>query len=46
MDQLPQIFLPDPNVLALAAQQARIADLEARLQEIAAADGLPEVDSP
>ena len=23
MDQLPQIFLPDPNVLALAAQQAR-----------------------
>ena len=32
MDQLPQIFLPDPNVVALAAQQARIAELEARLQ--------------
>jgi hypothetical protein len=33
MDQLPQIFLPDPNVVALAAQQARIAELEARLRE-------------
>jgi acetone carboxylase alpha subunit len=33
MDQLPPILLPDPNVLALAAQQARIAELEARLQE-------------
>jgi hypothetical protein len=33
MDQLPQIFLPDPNVVALAAQQARIAQLEAQLQE-------------
>jgi acetone carboxylase, alpha subunit len=32
MDQLPQIFLPDPNVLALAAQQARIAQLEAQLE--------------
>ena len=31
MDQLPQIFLPDPNILALAAQQARIAELEAQL---------------
>jgi hypothetical protein len=31
IDQLPQIFLPDPNVLALAAQQARIAQLEAQL---------------
>src|SRR6202044_3426884 len=30
--QLPQIFLPDPNVIALAMQQARIAELEARLQ--------------
>jgi acetone carboxylase alpha subunit len=29
---LPQIFLPDPNVIALAIQQARIAELEARLQ--------------
>ena len=37
MSELPQIFLPDPNVLALAVQQARIADLEARLQEIAVA---------
>jgi endonuclease/exonuclease/phosphatase family metal-dependent hydrolase len=34
---LPQIFLPDPNVITMAVQQARIADLEARLQEIAAA---------
>jgi hypothetical protein len=33
MAQLPPIMLPDPNVLALAAQQARIADLEARLRE-------------
>jgi len=33
MDQLPQIFLPDPNVVALAVQQARIAELEARLAE-------------
>jgi acetone carboxylase alpha subunit len=32
MAQLPQIFLPDPNVLALAAQQARIAQLEAQLE--------------
>jgi hypothetical protein len=37
MSELPQIFLPDPHVLALAVQQARIADLEARLQEIAVA---------
>jgi hypothetical protein len=34
MNQLPQIMLPDPNVLALAAQQARIAELEARLQKL------------
>jgi N-methylhydantoinase B/oxoprolinase/acetone carboxylase alpha subunit len=33
MEQLPQIFLPDPNVVALAVQQARIAELEARLAE-------------
>jgi len=33
-DQLPQIFLPDPNVVALAAQQARIAELETRLSEL------------
>lgn len=26
MSELPQILLPDPNVLALAGQQARIAD--------------------
>ena len=30
-NQLPQIFLPDPNVVALAVQQARIAELEARI---------------
>lgn len=34
MSQLPQIMLPDPNLLALAAQQARIAELEARLQKL------------
>jgi len=34
MGQLPQIMLPDPNLLALAAQQARIAELEARLQKL------------
>jgi N-methylhydantoinase B/oxoprolinase/acetone carboxylase alpha subunit len=34
MNQLPQIMLPDPNLLALAAQQARIAELEARLQKL------------
>ena len=34
MNQLPQIFLPDPNVIALAAQQARIAELETRLHEL------------
>jgi acetone carboxylase alpha subunit len=32
--QLPQIFLPDPNVIALAVQQARIAELETRLHEL------------
>ncbi len=34
MSELPQIFLPDPNVIAIAVQQARIADLEARLREL------------
>ena len=34
VSQLPQIFLPDPNVLALAAQQAQIAGLEARVREL------------
>jgi hypothetical protein len=34
MSQLPQIFLPDPNVLAIGAQQARIAELEARILEL------------
>jgi hypothetical protein len=34
MSQLPQILMPDPNVLALSGQQARIAELEARLQEM------------
>jgi hypothetical protein len=33
-NQLPQIFLPDPNVVALAAQQARIAELETRVGEL------------
>ena len=37
--QLPQIFLPDPNVVALAAQQARIAELETRVSEL---EGAPE----
>ena len=32
--QLPQIFLPDPNVIALAVQQARITELEARVHEL------------
>ena len=32
--QLPQIFLPDPNVIALAMQQARIAELQARVNEL------------
>jgi hypothetical protein len=27
--QLPQIFLPDPNVLTILGLQARIAELEA-----------------
>jgi hypothetical protein len=39
MSELPQIFLPDPNVLALAGQQARIAGLEARLRELEPGDG-------
>jgi hypothetical protein len=32
--ELPQIFLPDPNVIALATQQARIAELQARVGEL------------
>jgi len=32
--QLPQIFLPDPNVIALTVQQARIAELQARVHEL------------
>jgi acetone carboxylase, alpha subunit len=39
VNQLPQIFLPDPNVVALAAQQARIAELETRVSEL---EGTPE----
>jgi hypothetical protein len=39
VNQLPQIFLPDPNVVALAAQQARIAELETRVSEL---EGAPE----
>jgi len=34
MSQLPQIFLPDPNVIALATQQARIAELDTRVNEL------------
>ena len=33
-NELPQIFLPDPNVVALAVQQARIAELETRVSEL------------
>jgi hypothetical protein len=39
VNQLPQIFLPDPNVVALAVQQARIAELETRVSEL---EGAPE----
>jgi len=39
MSELPQIFLPDPNVLVLAGQQAKIAELEARLRELERGDG-------
>ena len=39
VNQLPQIFLPDPNVVALAVQQARIAELETRVIEL---EGAPE----
>jgi len=38
-DQVPQIFLPDPNVVALAVQQARIAELETRVSGL---EGVPE----
>ena len=34
MSELPPIMLPDPNVVALAGQQARIAELEAQLQAL------------
>jgi hypothetical protein len=34
MSQIPQILLPDPNVIGLAVQQARIAELEARLRDL------------
>jgi acetone carboxylase, alpha subunit len=34
MAELPPVYLPDPNVLALAAQQARIAELEAHVSEL------------
>jgi acetone carboxylase alpha subunit len=44
MAELPPIYLPDPKDLALAGQQARIAELESRLAEsgFAAADRSPE----
>jgi acetone carboxylase alpha subunit len=38
MNQLPQIFLPDPYVLALAGQQARLVALETRLRELEPGD--------
>jgi hypothetical protein len=44
VNQLPQIFLPDPNVVALAAQQARIAELETRVSELEGAPETPLVE--
>jgi hypothetical protein len=41
VNQLPQIFLPDPNVVALAVQQARIAELETRVSELEGAPQTP-----
>ena len=43
MAELPPIYLPDPKDVALAGQQARIAELESRLAEFgsAAADRSP-----
>jgi len=38
MSEVPPIHLPDPNVVALAAQQARIADLEARVAALTTAE--------
>jgi len=38
MSEVPPILLPDPNVVALAGQQARIADLEAQLAELNSAE--------
>ena len=54
VSQLPQIFLPDPNVVALAVQQARIAELETRARvqvELRPGDGvmsrlLASLDAP
>jgi hypothetical protein len=37
--ELPPVMLPDPNLLALAGQQARIAELEARLAGQESTDG-------
>ncbi len=34
MSALPQIFLPDPNVVALAGQRARIAEPGGTLREL------------
>ncbi len=34
MSEVPPIHLPDPNVVALTAQQARIADLEAQVASL------------
>jgi hypothetical protein len=35
----PQLLPPNPNVVALAVQQARIAELETRVSEL---EGAPE----
>jgi hypothetical protein len=43
-NQLPQIFLPDPNVVALTAQHARIAELETRVSELEGATETPLVE--
>ncbi len=44
VNQLPQIFLPDPNVVALATQQARIVELETRVGELEGAPETPLVE--
>jgi acetone carboxylase alpha subunit len=41
MTELPPIYMPDPNVVALAKQQAQIEQLEARLAELASGSPVP-----